>query len=141
MPITNLDLGPLSSTTSELSTIRNGTEHFLSAIGWSPSSAGITFRSSSLLSFCWSISLTSWTNLRRIETQFCPASARKPKKWTRRSFHGRSLSTACIPRRRSFRRSCNMPSEPFLHERDDFKALVETVADGEKINDPALVEK
>lgn len=34
-----------------------------------------------------------------------------------------------------------MPSEPFLHERDDFKALVETVADSEKINDPALVEK
>ena len=34
-----------------------------------------------------------------------------------------------------------MPPEPFLHERDDFKALVETVADSEKINDPALVEK
>ena len=31
--------------------------------------------------------------------------------------------------------------EYFLHERTDFKALVETVADGEKINDPALVEK
>ncbi len=34
-----------------------------------------------------------------------------------------------------------MPSEPFLHERDDFKALVETAAASEKINDPALVEK
>ena len=34
-----------------------------------------------------------------------------------------------------------MPPETFLHERSDFKALVETVADGEKINDPALVEK
>ena len=34
-----------------------------------------------------------------------------------------------------------MPSEPFLHERDDFKALLETVADSESINDPALVEK
>jgi hypothetical protein len=34
-----------------------------------------------------------------------------------------------------------MPSEPFLHERDDFKPLVETVAESEKINDPALVEK
>jgi hypothetical protein len=34
-----------------------------------------------------------------------------------------------------------MPPESFLHERSDFKALVETVADGEKINDPALVEK
>ncbi|HXW93868.1 MAG TPA: nucleotidyl transferase AbiEii/AbiGii toxin family protein [Terriglobales bacterium] len=34
-----------------------------------------------------------------------------------------------------------MPSDPFLHERNDFKALVETVADSEKINDPALVEK
>ncbi len=34
-----------------------------------------------------------------------------------------------------------MPPEPFLHEREDFKALVETVADSEKINDPALVEK
>lgn len=34
-----------------------------------------------------------------------------------------------------------MPSKSFLHERDDFKALVETVADSEKINDPALVEK
>ncbi len=31
--------------------------------------------------------------------------------------------------------------ESFLHERTDFKALVETVADSEKINDPALVEK
>jgi len=34
-----------------------------------------------------------------------------------------------------------MPPDAFLHERRDFKALVETVADGEKINDPALVEK
>jgi hypothetical protein len=34
-----------------------------------------------------------------------------------------------------------MPSEPFLHDRDDFKPLVETVAESEKINDPALVEK
>ena len=34
-----------------------------------------------------------------------------------------------------------MPHDSFLHQRDDFKALVETVAEGEKINDPALVEK
>jgi Nucleotidyl transferase AbiEii toxin, Type IV TA system len=34
-----------------------------------------------------------------------------------------------------------MPSDAFLHERSDFKALVETVADSQKINDPALVEK
>jgi hypothetical protein len=34
-----------------------------------------------------------------------------------------------------------MPSETFLHERDDFKALVETVADKQRIRDPALVEK
>ena len=34
-----------------------------------------------------------------------------------------------------------MPSELFLHKRADFKALIETVADTEKINDPALVEK
>ncbi len=34
-----------------------------------------------------------------------------------------------------------MPPESLLHERSDFKALVETVADSEKINDPALVEK
>jgi hypothetical protein len=34
-----------------------------------------------------------------------------------------------------------MPPESFLHERNDFKALVATVADSEKINDPALVEK
>ena len=34
-----------------------------------------------------------------------------------------------------------MPPDPFLHERSDFKALVETVAHNEKINDPALVEK
>jgi hypothetical protein len=34
-----------------------------------------------------------------------------------------------------------MPPESFLHQRDDFKALVETVADNERINDPALVEK
>jgi hypothetical protein len=34
-----------------------------------------------------------------------------------------------------------MPPDSFLHQRSDFKALVETVADSEKINDPALVEK
>ena len=34
-----------------------------------------------------------------------------------------------------------MPPDAFLHERSHFKVLVETVADGEKINDPALVEK
>ena len=34
-----------------------------------------------------------------------------------------------------------MPPDNFLHNRGDFKALVETVADSEKINDPALVEK
>jgi hypothetical protein len=34
-----------------------------------------------------------------------------------------------------------MPPESFLHERSDFKALVETVAETEAINDPALVEK
>ena len=34
-----------------------------------------------------------------------------------------------------------MPRDSFLHERSDFKALVATVADSEKINDPALVEK
>lgn len=34
-----------------------------------------------------------------------------------------------------------MPPDSFLHERSDLKALVETVADCEKINDPALVEK
>jgi hypothetical protein len=34
-----------------------------------------------------------------------------------------------------------MPPESFLHLRDDFKALAETVADSEKINDPALVEQ
>jgi len=30
-----------------------------------------------------------------------------------------------------------MPPESFLHQREDFKALVETVAESEKINDPA----
>ena len=34
-----------------------------------------------------------------------------------------------------------MPPESFLHERPDFKALLETVAESEQINDPALVEK
>ena len=33
------------------------------------------------------------------------------------------------------------PNETFLHERDDFKALVQTVAASEKIDNPALVEK
>jgi hypothetical protein len=32
-------------------------------------------------------------------------------------------------------------ADAFLQERSDFKALVETVAESEKINDPALVEK
>jgi hypothetical protein len=31
--------------------------------------------------------------------------------------------------------------DSFLHEHSNFKALVATVADSEKINDPALVEK
>jgi hypothetical protein len=31
--------------------------------------------------------------------------------------------------------------DSFLHQRRDFKALVETVAESEKINDSALVEK
>jgi len=34
-----------------------------------------------------------------------------------------------------------MPPESFLHERSDFKALIETVAQSENINDAALVEK
>jgi hypothetical protein len=34
-----------------------------------------------------------------------------------------------------------MPPDSFLHERSDFEALGATVADTEKINDPALVEK
>jgi hypothetical protein len=34
-----------------------------------------------------------------------------------------------------------MSLKSFLHESDDFEALVETVADSEKINDPTLVEK
>ena len=34
-----------------------------------------------------------------------------------------------------------MPSESFLHERSDFKALIETVAANERIYDPVLVEK
>lgn len=34
-----------------------------------------------------------------------------------------------------------MPSESFLHETRDFKPLIETVAETEKINDPAVVEK
>ena len=33
-----------------------------------------------------------------------------------------------------------MLSKSFLHERAYFKALIETVADSAKINDPALVE-
>ena len=34
-----------------------------------------------------------------------------------------------------------MPPDSFLHERSDFKALIQTVAESEQINDPALVEK
>src|SRR5260370_28948798 len=65
----------------------------------------------------------------------------KAKEMDRESFHGQFLSTANTPRRKSFRRCRTMPPDSFLHERSDFKALVETVADSEKINDPALVEK
>ena len=68
------------------------------------------------------------------------AFAKKPKRWTRKSSRGRFRSMANTRRRRGFRRCCNMP-DSFLHERSDFKALVATVADSEKINDPALVEK
>jgi hypothetical protein len=34
-----------------------------------------------------------------------------------------------------------MPDESFLHQRSDFKALVEILPDSEEINDPALVER
>src|SRR5580704_11782752 len=98
------------------------------------------FQGNSLPSFCWLILLMNWATLRRIGTPFFLASAKKPKRWTRKSFHALFLSTANTPHRKSFRRCCNMP-DSFLHERSDFKALVATVADNEKINDPALVEK
>src|ERR1035437_6647656 len=77
---------------------------------------------------------------RRIATLSFLAFAKKPKRWTRESSHGQFLCTASIRRRRNFRRCCGM-ADAFLHERSDFKALVETVAESEKINDPALVEK
>src|SRR5271169_1313377 len=98
------------------------------------------FQGNSLLSFCWLILLMNWATLRRIGTPFFLAFAKKPKRWTRKSFHARFLSTANTPHRKSFRRCCNMP-DSFLHERSDFKALIETVAVSERINDPALVEK
>src|SRR5579864_146484 len=99
------------------------------------------FLGNSLPSFCWLISLMSSVTLRRTGTPFFLAFAKKPKRWTRKSSHGRFRSTANTPRRKSSRRCCSMPPDGFLHERSDFKALVETVADTEKINDPALVEK
>jgi hypothetical protein len=34
-----------------------------------------------------------------------------------------------------------MPNNPFLHERDDFQPLIETVAQAQGMDDPALVEK
>src|SRR5579864_1771071 len=94
-----------------------------------------------LPSFCWLILLMSSATLRKTVTPFFLAFAKKPKRWTRKSSHGRFRSTANTRRRKSFRRCCNMRPDSFLHERSDFKALVETVADSEKINDPALVEK
>src|ERR1700733_4132086 len=99
------------------------------------------FQGNSLPSFCSLILLMNSTTLRKIGTPFFLAFAKKPKRWTQESFHGQFLSTANTPRRKSFRRCCNVPSDAFLHERSDFKALVATVADSEKINDPALVEK
>src|ERR1039457_6395600 len=99
------------------------------------------FQGNSLPSFCWLILSMNWATWRRIGTPFLLAFAKKPKRWTRKSSHGQFLFTANTPRRKSSRRSCSMPSDSFLHERSDFKALVETVADSEKINDPALVEK
>ena len=42
---------------------------------------------------------------------------------------------------KKFQEMLQHAADSFLHERSDFKALVETVADSEKINDPALVEK
>src|SRR6266700_4842054 len=99
------------------------------------------FPGNCLPSFCWLILLMNWATLRRIGTPFLLAFAKRPKRWTRKNSHEQFLSTVNTPRRRSFRRCCNMPPDSFLHERSDFKALVETVADSEKINDPALVEK
>src|SRR6266853_6705620 len=99
------------------------------------------FQGNCLPSFCWLILSMNWVILPRIGTPFFLAFAKKPKRWTRRSSHGQFLSTASTPRRKSFRRCCSMPPDSFLHERSDFKALVETDADSEKIDDPALVEK
>src|SRR5579864_3398943 len=99
------------------------------------------FPGSCLPSFCWLILLMNSASLPRIGTPSFLAFAKKPKRWTKGSFHGQFLSMASTLRRKSFRRCCNMPLDPLLHERSDFKALVETVADSEKINDPALVEK
>jgi hypothetical protein len=48
---------------------------------------------------------------------------------------------ANTPHGKNLGRCCVKPPDSFLHERNDFKALVETVADSEKIHDPALVEK
>src|ERR1700687_6113459 len=141
MPTTSWDLAQPSSTTNGLSTIRNGMGHFRSAIEWSLSSADLTFQDSSLPSFCSSILLTNWVASRKIGTLSFLAFANEPKRWTRKSSHGRFLSTASIRRRKNSGRCCNMPPDSFLHERSDFKALIETVADSEKINDPALVEK
>src|SRR6202453_1891604 len=98
------------------------------------------FQGNSLPSFCWLILSMNWVSLRRIGTPFFLAFAKKPKRWTRKSSHGQFLSMANTQRRKSFRRCCNMP-DSFLHERRDFKALVEAVAESEKINDSALVEK
>src|SRR6185312_10235899 len=83
----------------------------------------------------------SWINSPRTMRRSSRVFAKESKKWTPRSFRGQCLCTENTPRRRNFRRCCSMPPESFLHDRSDFKALVRTVAQSEKINDPALVEK
>src|SRR5271170_1368204 len=52
-------------------------------------------------------------DLAEIGTPFFLAFAKKPKRWTRESFHGRFLSTANIRHRKSSERCCMMPAESF----------------------------
>src|SRR5439155_13140717 len=87
------------------------------------------------------MSLMNWTDLRKTETWSSRAFAIRQDRWTLRNSSARFLCTASIPPAKNSKKCCAMPPESFLHERNDFQALIETVAENEKIHDPALVEK
>jgi hypothetical protein len=92
-----------------LSTIRNGMGHFCSAIGWSLSSADLTFQDNSLPSFCWLILLMSRVILRRIGTPFLSRVREKAKEMDPRKLSRAVSLYGKYSTQKKFQGFCTMP--------------------------------